>query len=30
MEKVSKRIVVGIMDVNGFELDNRVYFRGGV
>lgn len=29
MEKRNKRVVIGILDPNGFEQDNRVYFRGG-
>lgn len=30
MEKTNKRIVLGMVDENGFEQDNRLYFRGGV
>lgn len=29
MEKVKKRLVLGMIDTQGFEQDNRVYFRGG-
>ena len=29
MEKRNKRVVIGILDPNGFEQDNRVYSRGG-
>ena len=29
MEKTNKRIVLGMVDENGFEQDNRLYFRGG-
>ena len=30
MKRETKRIVLGIVDKDGYELDNRVYFRGGV
>lgn len=30
MEKTNKRIVLGMVDENGFEQDNRLYFRGGI
>lgn len=30
MEKRNKRVVIGILDPNGFEQDNRVFSRGGV
>lgn len=30
MESKKKTIVVGIIDVDGFIQDNKVYFRGGV
>ena len=29
MEKTFKRTVLGMVDENGFEQDNRLYFRGG-
>jgi hypothetical protein len=27
---VIKLIMLGVLDNNGYELDNRVYFRGGI
>ena len=29
IEKTNKRVVVGMLSIEGFEQDNRVYFRGG-
>lgn len=30
MNYSKKLIMLGVLDSNGYELDNRVYFRGGI
>ena len=30
MEKKPKAIMLGLINPEGYELDNRVYFRGGI
>ena len=30
MNYSKKLIMLGVLDSNGYELDNRVYFKGGI